>query len=137
MPADALHFDETFQDTLGEPFAWRRDVRRFKMDPIDEEVLQSILKDTNLAPSVGNSQPWRWVRVDDPRRRSGVQENFERCNLAAADGYDQQTRLQYLSLKLEGLRDAPVQFGVFCDCAVEEGKGLDARRCRRCCFIRL
>jgi hypothetical protein len=33
-----------------------------------------------LAPSVGLSQPWRFILVDDPLRRAAVRRNFEICN---------------------------------------------------------
>src|SRR5215813_6036468 len=58
-------FDDEFRRKLRELFAWRRDVRRFRSDPIDPSTIEEILDVTCLAPSVGNSQPWRFVAVDD------------------------------------------------------------------------
>lgn len=124
MAAERPRFDQDFQDTLAQLFAWRRDVRRFRNDPVPASVVDRLLEMANLAPSVGNSQPWRWVRVDCPKRRAGIKASFEACNAAAAQDYVAETRLRYLALKLEGLEIAPVQFAVFCDEATEQGKGL-------------
>ena len=42
---------------LSELLAWRRDVRRFRTDPVPDALLDEILGVVELAPSVGNSQP--------------------------------------------------------------------------------
>ncbi|MGT2480049.1 5,6-dimethylbenzimidazole synthase [Methylobacterium oryzae CBMB20] len=75
-------------------------------------------------PSVGNSRPWRFVRVSDPERRRAVAENFAGCNAAAAAGYAADRAAQYRNLKLAGLREAPVHLAAFCDAATETGLGL-------------
>ncbi|GJE53780.1 MULTISPECIES: 5,6-dimethylbenzimidazole synthase [Methylobacterium] len=121
MPPD---FDAAFRDRLADLFAWRRDVRRFRGDPVDETVLSTCLALASLAPSVGNSQPWRFVRVADRSRRAAVVESFARCNIAACASYADERRDLYASLKLEGLREAPVHLAVFCDEATETGYGL-------------
>ncbi len=118
------HFDTAFRARLGDLFAWRRDVRRFRADPVDEGALRACLALAALAPSVGNSQPWRFVRVSDPARRAAVTADFERCNVAARDGYADERRVLYASLKLAGLKEAPVHLAVFCDSATEAGHGL-------------
>lgn len=43
----------------------RRTVRRFKPDPVDEEMLQRILEAGRWAPSFSNLQPWRFIVVKD------------------------------------------------------------------------
>ena len=63
-------FDDDFAARLEELLIWRRDVRRFRPDPLPDGVLDELLRLMTLAPSVGNSQPWRLVTVDDPERRS-------------------------------------------------------------------
>ncbi|MFY9289469.1 MAG: 5,6-dimethylbenzimidazole synthase [Methylorubrum rhodinum] len=117
-------FDAAFRARLGDLFAWRRDVRRFRTDPVDEASLRTCLALAALAPSVGNSQPWRFVRVSDPARRDAVTNDFERCNAQARDTYADERRALYASLKLAGLREAPVHLAVFCDGATEAGHGL-------------
>jgi 5,6-dimethylbenzimidazole synthase len=80
-----------------------------------------------LAPSVGFSQPWRWVMVDAPDRRAAIVDNFRRANrLALAELNDTRATL-YARLKLAGLVEAPVHLAVFVDAATEVGNGLGCR----------
>ncbi|AWN42353.1 5,6-dimethylbenzimidazole synthase [Methylobacterium durans] len=120
MPA----FDETFRETLADLFAWRRDVRRFRSEPVPEADLRACLDLARLSPSVGNSQPWRFVRVADPGRRAAVVASFEACNAAAAETYADERAALYRRLKLAGLREAPVHLAVLCDDATGTGHGL-------------
>jgi len=62
--------------------------------------------------------------VNSANQRSQIVEIFEVCNSEATDTYDSKTRHEYLALKLAGLREAPVQFSVFTDQNVAEGRGL-------------
>ncbi|ACA18052.1 cob(II)yrinic acid a,c-diamide reductase [Methylobacterium sp. 4-46] len=121
---EAPAFDAAFRERLADLVAWRRDVRRFRPDPVPEEDLRACLALACLSPSVGNSQPWRFVRVGDPDRRRAVTENFARCNDEAARAYPDARAAAYRRLKLEGLREAPVHLAVFCDEATESGHGL-------------
>ena len=72
-------FDADFRAELAQLFEWRRDVRRFETRPLPDGMLARLLGIANGAPSVGLSQPWRFVTVDDPRRRAAIRANFERC----------------------------------------------------------
>ncbi len=87
MTTDPPAFDDAFAHRLDTLFAWRRDVRRFRPDPLDEAALRACLAAAHRAPSVGNSRPWRFVRVSDPARRAAVAESFGRCNAQAAATY--------------------------------------------------
>lgn len=117
-------FDDAFRDRFRALLAWRRDVRRFRPDPVDEATLDGLLDLACLAPSVGNSQPWRFVRVDDPVRRARVRANFERANADALAAQTAAGRPHYARLKLAGLAVAPVQLAVFCETATDQGHGL-------------
>jgi 5,6-dimethylbenzimidazole synthase len=122
--ASPPNFDAAFRRRLEELFRWRRDVRRFRRDPVDAAEVAAVLRLAALAPSVGFSQPWRFVKVDDPTRRAAIQENFRRANRAAlADQHGERARL-YAQLKLAGLEEAPVHLAVFCDETTEAGHGL-------------
>src|SRR6516164_7279842 len=69
----AISFDAAFRARLRDLVLWRRDVRRFRRDPLPDGMLESLLELACLAPSVGLSQPWRFVVVEDSARRSAVQ----------------------------------------------------------------
>jgi 5,6-dimethylbenzimidazole synthase len=108
-------FDTAFQDRLIELFQWRRDVRRFKTDPIAPGIIEKLVSLAALAPSVGNSQPWRFVSVETSTKRQAVIDDFNVCNAQALSSYEGERAARYARLKLSGLRDAPVHLAVFSD----------------------
>jgi 5,6-dimethylbenzimidazole synthase len=120
-------FDATFRDTLSELLIWRRDVRRFVRDAIDPALVDRLLDAACLAPSVGYSQPWRFVLVDSPDARAAVRANFADCNREALTAYAGERARRYAELKLAGLDAAPVQLAVFADTATVCGNGLGRR----------
>lgn len=120
-------FDADFAEDLSRLFAWRRDVRRFKTDPVDDGIVEACLADAELAPSVGNSQPWRWVDVRSAQARQAIRANFGQCNAEALAGYSGEQAKRYASLKLAGLDNAPRHLAVFCDECTEQGAGLGRR----------
>ncbi|MBD5655078.1 MAG: 5,6-dimethylbenzimidazole synthase [Candidatus Eremiobacteraeota bacterium] len=120
-------FDDRFRGELRELFRWRRDVRRFRPAALAPGALEAALADASLAPSVGYSQPWRFVLVEDPVRRAAVADDFERCNAAALADYDGDRRGSYAALKLAGLREAPVHLAAFVDEGGPAGHGLGRR----------
>lgn len=117
-------FSEDFQASFETLLTWRRDVRRFKQDPIAPELLDKLLHLADLAPSVGNSQPWRIAIVDDADNRAAIIASFEAANAAAAQSYAEDKAKEYRRLKLAGLREAPVHLAVFCDPDPVQGHGL-------------
>ncbi|MBM7279875.1 5,6-dimethylbenzimidazole synthase [Gordonia rubripertincta] len=117
-------FDDRFVDDLDRLFRWRRDVRRFSREPLEPHLLPEILAAAELSPSVGNSQPWRWVEVQTRSAREAVRDSFVRCNSEALDGYTGERAQLYSSLKLAGLDDAPVHLAVFCEPDPDQGHGL-------------
>jgi len=120
-------FDAGFRGEFTELLAWRRDVRRFRPGPVPEATLDRLLGLTVFAPSVGNCQPARFVRVDDQARREAVRANFEAANGQALGAYCGERAKLYATLKLAGLREAPVHLAVFCDETTEQGFGLGAQ----------
>lgn len=117
-------FDAAFRDKLRDLFLWRRDVRRFRSDPLPDGLVEGLLAQAALAPSVGNSQPWRFVLVEDAARRRAVRDDFEAANGDALKGYSGERAQTYAGLKLAGLDAAPVQLAVFSDQATDRGHGL-------------
>jgi 5,6-dimethylbenzimidazole synthase len=124
---EKARFDDGFQEQLTELMRWRRDVRRFRADPVDSGTIRSLIEIAALSPSVGNSQPWRFVHVASSAMRETVIASFERCNAEALQSYDQERARLYARLKLEGLREAPVHLAVFCDEQTSDGHGLGRR----------
>jgi 5,6-dimethylbenzimidazole synthase len=122
-----MTFDDAFRVQLRELLVWRRDVRRFRTQALPPGTLDRLIGMACLAPSVGLSQPWRFVVVDDPARRRAVLEDFRCCNAEALKSYDDDRSAQYAKLKLAGLEEAPSQLAVFADPATESGHGLGRR----------
>ncbi|KRR20787.1 MULTISPECIES: 5,6-dimethylbenzimidazole synthase [Bradyrhizobium] len=108
-------FDEAFRRQLRELFVWRRDVRRFRPDPLPSGAMERLIEIACLSPSVGLSQPWRFVIVEDNARRSAVVEDFRACNADALYSYSGERAARYASLKLAGLEEAPGHLAVFAD----------------------
>ena len=119
-------FSTDFQTDLHDLMRWRRDVRRFRPDPVDEAVLRTCLDTFPLAPSVGLSEPWRVIRVASAAARAAALSNFEAANARALAGYSGEQARLYADLKLSGLHEAPVQLAVFCDDDTPKGAGLGA-----------
>jgi 5,6-dimethylbenzimidazole synthase len=117
-------FDEAFAAQFAELLAWRRDVRRFRRDTLPEGLVERLLAQAELSPSVGHSQPWRWVRVSNEGQREAARASFRRCNADALADYEGERARLYATLKLEGMREAPEQIAVFCDHATAQGHGL-------------
>src|SRR6056297_1065355 len=119
-------FSPGFQNRLRDLMRWRRDVRRFRTDPVDEDVLAACLDSFCLAPSVGLSEPWRIIRVESAAARAAALENFTQANDAALSGYSGEKARLYSTLKLSGMKESPVQLAIFCDESTEKGAGLGA-----------
>ncbi|MDO5683632.1 MAG: 5,6-dimethylbenzimidazole synthase, partial [Propionibacteriaceae bacterium] len=93
----------------------RRDIRRFRPDPVPDDVLDAILAAGHAAPSVGHSQPWRFIVVTDPAVRDQAASLADHMRLEQAAGLTADRAQRLLDLKLEGLREAPVGVVVACD----------------------
>lgn len=98
--------------TLDRILKARRDVRgnRYKSDPIPEAVMTRILEAANAAPSVGFSQPWRFVLIESTPLRREVVRHFETENAKAKKIF--RDNPLYPSLKLEGILEAPCNIAV-------------------------
>ena len=119
-------FSDSFRSDLSQLMRWRRDVRRFRSDPVDEALLMQCLDTFRLAPSVGLSEPWRIVRVTSPDLRQKAIQNYQAAKTAALDGYDGEKAALYSGLKLSGMTEAPEHIAVFCDDITTKGSGLGA-----------
>ena len=125
-------FPKAFQSDLADLMRWRRDVRRFRSDPVDDALVQECLETFLFAPSVGLSEPWRVIRVESTEARAAACKNFQIANQDALQGYSGEKAVLYAGLKLSGMRDAPVHLAVYCDEATDKGSGLGAKPCPKC-----
>ena len=119
-------FSDSFRTDLSQLMRWRRDVRRFRSDPVDEALLMQCLDTFRLAPAVGLSEPWRIVRVKSPELRQKSIENYQTANATALEGYDGEKAAMYSGLKLSGMSEAPEHIAIFCDDSTSKGSGLGA-----------
>jgi 5,6-dimethylbenzimidazole synthase len=122
--ASVPEFAAEFRAQLLELFRWRRDVRQFKRDPLPPGTLERLLNIAALAPSVGLSEPWRFVIVETQAKRDAIRACFNKTNEQALRGYSGERAALYARLKLEGLSDAPCQLAVLTDPATPQGHGL-------------
>ncbi len=118
-------------DRAGDPAGWafssntrqaiydvidaRRDIRRFRPDSVAQEVLDRILTAAHHGPSVGHSQPWRFLVVADDSIRERAAGFADRERLRQADLLEPEAARRLLDLQLEGIREAPLGIVVCCD----------------------
>lgn len=121
-------FSPAERAALYRAIALRRDVRaEFLPDDVDDDVLARVLGAAHQAPSVGLSQPWRFIVVRELATRSAVHAAFTRANAAAAAAYELADGERYRGLRLAGILDAPVNVCVTCDDDCARGNGLGRR----------
>ncbi|MEM8500335.1 MAG: 5,6-dimethylbenzimidazole synthase [Pseudomonadota bacterium] len=94
----------------------RRDVRNeFVNTPIPDDVIARVLCAAHHAPSVGLSQPWRFVVIDKPSIKKAVHGLFEEANLEAITLFDPAQQSHYATLKLEGILESAYNVCITCD----------------------
>jgi 5,6-dimethylbenzimidazole synthase len=94
----------------------RRDIRKFKSDPISQDILLRILRAAHAAPSVGFMQPWNFILIDSLPIRTQIKESFDGVTNREAEKFQKQGRGDlYKSLKLEGILESPLNIAVTCD----------------------
>jgi 5,6-dimethylbenzimidazole synthase len=93
----------------------RRDMRRFRPEPIAPATLARILQAAHHAPSVGFMQPWNFILIRNRDVRERVEAAFRRANDEAVTRFEGERQRLYASLKLEGILEAPLNICVTCD----------------------
>ena len=111
---------QTLQDIINS----RRDVRghNFLEKKISNEDLQKILSSAVHAPSVGYSQPWKFVIIDDKNIKKEIRDNFDIENEKAKKVFEDKEI--YKELKLEGINEAPINIAVFYEHSDEDILGM-------------
>lgn len=108
-------FPEEWRQGVYEAIARRRDMRSFKSQPLEKEVLARILKAAHQAGSVGYCQPWNFIVIESNDLRSKIHSHVTQERLKAAENFEGERREKYLAYKLEGILDSAVNVCVTCD----------------------
>jgi nicotinate-nucleotide--dimethylbenzimidazole phosphoribosyltransferase len=112
---DGWAFAPLTRQALYDVMAARRDVRRFRPNRLPDDLLTRVLQAAHQAPSVGHSQPWRFIVVTEPEPRQRAALLADRERLAQAALLEPDAARHLLDLQLEGIREAPVGIVVCCD----------------------
>ncbi len=110
----AWRFDDAAREGVWRAIAARRDIRRFRPEPVPPALLERLLEAAHQAPSVGLMQPWRFIVIRGEETKAGMQALVARERLVQAEHLDDRAR-EYLDLKIEGIREAPLSVCVCCD----------------------
>jgi len=94
----------------------RRDVRsHFTSKPIKDDILSKILHAAHHAPSVGFSQPWNFILIKNSKTKEKIKESFDIEKNRSSQLVEEPKRSKYLSFKLEGILESPVNLCVTYD----------------------
>jgi len=86
----------------------RRTIRKFKQEPVPKEKVEVILSAGQWAPSFNNTQPWKFIVVQDPPTQGRLSEEARR------------------NVYYRGIIEAPVTIVVCVDTLVESKHWLEA-----------
>lgn len=115
MDPRAWRFDEEQRQALYDIIAARRDVRRFRPDPVEPALVERLLGAAHAGPSVGHSQPWRFITVSAPEVRERAALMAERERQRQARLLTEEAASKMMDLQLHGIRVAPLGIIVCCD----------------------
>jgi len=114
--APAVSFSASERDAVYKAIFTRRDVRdQFLPRPIPEALVRRLLEAAHNAPSVGFMQPWNFITIREQAVRERVADAFGQANAEAVRMFPEEQQSRYKSLKLEGIRKAPLNICVTCD----------------------
>jgi|TARA_B100000959_G_scaffold25038_1_gene24193 5,6-dimethylbenzimidazole synthase len=109
-------FSENEKRGLYKAIYSRRDVRsHFTANPIKDDILSKILHAAHHAPSVGFSQPWNFILIKDDKTKKKIKESFDEEKERSSQLVEEPKKSKYLSFKLEGILESPVNLCVTYD----------------------
>ena len=111
---EGWRYSDDARETVYRVMRERRDIRRFRPDPVPDDVLLRILTAAHSAPSVGLMQPWRLILVRRLETRVAIRQLAQRERVRQGDRFGPRTR-QFLEQKVEGVVEAPLGICVCCD----------------------
>lgn len=108
-------FTEQEKEALYKCIYMRRDVRTFLPDPVSEETIMKLLDAAHHGPSVGFMQPWNFILVSTDQVKERLAWAADKERRALAIHYEETRQDEFLSLKIEGIKQAPYTICVTCD----------------------
>jgi len=101
---------------LYEAIARRRDVRgEFTGAPIEEATLMRVLEGAHSAPSVGLSQPWDFVVIEDMAVRRAFHQHVGAEREVFAAALSEPLSERFSDIKIEGILDSTLSIVVTYD----------------------
>jgi 5,6-dimethylbenzimidazole synthase len=80
----------------------RRDMRHFVPHAVDPDTLRRLLDAAHAAPSVGLSQPWRFIRITRPELRQQIHGLVQQERQRTAAALEERGE-EFLRLKIDGV----------------------------------
>ncbi len=108
-------FTEEEKEGLYKSIYTRRDVRTFLSDPIPEETIMKLLNAAHHGPSVGFMQPWNFIIISTDKVKERLAWAADKERRALAIHYEDTRQDEFLNLKIEGIKQAPITICVTCD----------------------
>ena len=108
-------FTEEEKEGLYKSIYTRRDVRTFLSDPIPEETIMRLLNAAHHGPSVGFMQPWNFILISTDKVKERLAWAADKERRALAIHYEDTRQDEFLNLKIEGIKQAPLTICVTCD----------------------
>jgi len=99
--------DATTTDAVYEAIMRRRDVRcEFTGEPVPDEVLRRLLEAAHAAPSVGLTQPWDFIVVNDPAIRERFRDHVAEERETFATSLPPDMAGTFARIKIEGILES-------------------------------
>lgn len=108
-------FTEEEKEGLYKSIFTRRDVRTFLPNPIPEETIMKLLNAAHHGPSVGFMQPWNFIIISTDKVKERLAWAADKERRALAIHYEDTRQDEFLNLKIEGIKQAPITICVTCD----------------------
>ncbi|MGG3892164.1 5,6-dimethylbenzimidazole synthase [Metabacillus fastidiosus] len=108
-------FTKEEMDAVYKAIYTRRDVRSFLPNPVPQESIDKIVQAGHNAPSVGFMQPWNFIMITSKDVKEQLAWAADKERRALAIHYEGGKESKFLSLKVEGLKEAPITICVTCD----------------------
>lgn len=110
-----IHFREEEKEAVYKAIYTRRDVRTFLPDPIADDTVMRLLDAAHHGPSVGFMQPWNFILIQSDEVKKKLAWAADKERRALAIHYEGERETKFMSLKIEGLEQAPLTICVTCD----------------------